>query len=68
MAELEPLSWGGHQLVGNGVRAKSLRSCPALCKPMDCIARQAALSMGFSRPGYWSGLPCPAPCVVVLVV
>ena len=23
------------------------------------IARQALLSTGFSRPGYWSGLPCP---------
>ena len=25
------------------------------------VARQAALSMGFSRQEYWSGLPCPAP-------
>ena len=25
------------------------------------IARQALLSMGFSRPEYWSGLPCPLP-------
>ena len=24
-------------------------------------ARQAPLSMGFSRQGYWSGLPCPPP-------
>ena len=24
-------------------------------------ARQAALSMGFSRQEYWSGLPCPPP-------
>ena len=24
-------------------------------------ARQAPLSMGFSRQEYWSGLPCPAP-------
>ena len=23
------------------------------------VARQAPLSMGFSRQGYWSGLPCP---------
>ena len=28
---------------------------------MDCIARQAPLSMGFSRQEYWSGLPCPSP-------
>ena len=24
-------------------------------------ASQAPLSMGFSRPEYWSGLPCPSP-------
>ena len=24
-------------------------------------ARQARLSMGFFRPGYWSGLPFPPP-------
>ena len=24
-------------------------------------ARQAPLSMGFSRQEYWSGLPCPPP-------
>ena len=25
------------------------------------VAHQAHLSMGFSRPGYWSVLPCPPP-------
>ena len=25
------------------------------------VARQAPLSMGFPRQGYWSGLPFPAP-------
>ena len=25
------------------------------------IARQAPLSMGFSRQEYWNGLPCPTP-------
>ena len=25
------------------------------------VPRQASLSMGFSRQGYWSGLPCPPP-------
>ena len=25
------------------------------------VAHQASLSMGFSRPEYWSGLPCPSP-------
>ena len=29
--------------------------------PMDCIAYQAPLSMGFSRQEYWSGLPFPSP-------
>ena len=25
------------------------------------VVCQAPLSMGFSRQGYWSGLPCPSP-------
>ena len=25
------------------------------------VAHQASLSMGFSRPQYWSGFPCPSP-------
>ena len=37
--------------------AKSLQSCPT---PWTA-AHQAPLSMGFSRQGYWSGLPCPPP-------
>ena len=41
--------------------AEWLQLCPTLCDPMDCIARQAPLSMGFSRQEYWSGLPCPSP-------
>ena len=28
---------------------------------MNCIARQAPLSMGFSRQEHWSGLPAPSP-------
>ena len=34
--------------------------CPTLCNPMNA-ARQAPLSMGFSRRDYWSGLPLPPP-------
>ena len=34
--------------------------CPTLCDPMDCIACQATLSMGFSRQEYWSGLSFPS--------
>ena len=37
------------------------QSCPTLCNPMDYIACQAPLSMGFSRQEYWSGLPFPSP-------
>ena len=35
--------------------------CPPLCDPMDCVAHQTPLSMGFSRQEYWSGLPFPSP-------
>ena len=42
------------------VCAKLLQSCPTLCGPTD-LARHAALSLGFSRQEYWSGLPCPPP-------
>ena len=41
------------------VHAQSLQSCPTLCDPMDYIACQAPLSLGFPRQEYWSGLPCP---------
>ena len=33
----------------------------SLCDPMDRIAHQAPLSMGFSRQEYLSGLPFPSP-------
>ena len=36
-------------------------SCVRLCDPMDCIACQAALSIGFSKQEYWSGLPLSSP-------
>ena len=32
-----------------------------LCAILWTGARQAPLCMGFSRQGYWSGLPCPPP-------
>ena len=32
-----------------------------LCVTLWIVARQAPLSMGFSRQEYWSGLPCPPP-------
>ena len=56
-----PCGRGGGQAYGLGVvRAKSLQSCGTLCNPMD-VARQVALSLGFSTQEYWSGLPCPPP-------
>ena len=36
------------------------QSCPTLANPRT-VARQASLSMGFSRQEYWCGLPCPPP-------
>ena len=32
-----------------------------LCVTQWTLAHQAALSMGFFRQEYWSGLPCPPP-------
>ena len=37
------------------------QSCLTLCDPMDSSLHHAALSMGFSRQEYWSGLPFPSP-------
>ena len=36
------------------------KSCPTLGTPQT-VACQVPLSMGFSRRGYWSGLPFPSP-------
>ena len=43
------------------MHAKSFQLCPAICDPMDWVAHQVPLSMGFSRQEYRSGLPCPPP-------
>ena len=32
-----------------------------LLETLWTVAQQASLSMGFSRQGYWNGLPCPLP-------
>ena len=32
-----------------------------LCGTPRTVARQASLTVGFPRQGYWSGLPCPPP-------
>ena len=36
------------------------QTCPTLVTPWTA-ARQAPLSMEFSKQEYWSGLPCPSP-------
>ena len=42
------------------VCVKSLSHVRLLATPWT-VARQAPLSMGFSRQEYWSGLPFPSP-------
>ena len=63
-----PLMWlsvleelfGGMELSEIFLCAKSfIQLCLTLCNPV--VARQAPLSMGFSRQKYWSGLPFPPP-------
>ena len=40
---------------------KLLHSCPTLSVILWAVARQAPLSLGFSRQEDWSGLPWPSP-------
>ena len=42
------------------VKVLVAQSCQTPWDPMDC-SPQAPLSIGFSRQGYWSGLPFPSP-------
>ena len=51
----EPEIWSSHECVLNRF------SCVWLFAILWTIACQAPLSMGFSRPEYWSGLPYPPP-------
>ena len=51
---LDPGSWG---LKG---KVKSLSHVRLFVTPWT-VAYQTSLSMGFSRQGYWSGLPFPSP-------
>ena len=41
-------------------RSEVAQSCPTLWNPWT-VAYQVPPSMGFSRQGYWSGLPFPSP-------
>ena len=47
-------------LISCFLKCQSL-SCVQLCVTPWTVARQAPLSMGFSRPEYWSGLLFPSP-------
>ena len=47
---------------GGGGGGLVTKLCLTFCDPpMDYIARQAPLSMGFSRQEYWSELPFSSP-------
>ena len=53
----------GNFLFWRGEKKVKIVSCSViltLCEPMDCIACQAPLSVGFSHQEYWSRLPCPS--------
>ena len=39
----------------------SVLSHVQICATLWTVVCQSSLSMGFSRPEYWSGLPCPPP-------
>ena len=45
--------------IAHGLDAVCLRSRVRLFATPQTVARQAPLSMGFSRQDYWSGLPLP---------
>ena len=43
------------------MKSVSHSGCLTLSNPLDYVAHQAPLPMGFSRQEYWTGLPCPSP-------
>ena len=59
----------GLQTVGEGLTPVRKTSLPLHAKSLQlCLtatpgtpARQAPLSLGFSRHEHWCGLPCPSP-------
>ena len=51
---------GWTHLSESEARVLIAQSCPTL-QPHGPYSRQAPLSLGFSRQGYWSGWPCPPP-------
>ena len=57
------LSGGANACVAPKVKLKLL-SCVRLLATPWTVARQAPLSMEFSRQESWSGLPCPSPGIL----
>ena len=66
-----PIGWWSHHLVLRSAPQPYLFNLRKMLVAQLCmtlrdphgpyIARQAPLSLGFSRQEYWSGLPCPSP-------
>ena len=54
------LEWVAISFSNAWVKVKSLSHVRLLATPWT-VAYQAPLSMGFSRQGYWSGVPLPSP-------
>ena len=54
------IAQANHQEMGC-MHAQSFQLSLTLCNPMDFVARQATLSMGFPRQENWSRLPFPPP-------
>ena len=48
------------QIAVAAICCLAAKSCPTVATPWT-VARQAPLSMGFSRQEHWNGLPCPPP-------
>ena len=58
---LRPKASYSQKLIGYFVVVVKLLSLVQLFVTQWTAARQAPLSIGFSRQEYWSGLPCPPP-------
>ena len=56
-----PVSTRGPPLTLSSLLAACMLSCVTLCATPWTVARQAPLSVEFSRQEYWSGLPFPSP-------
>ena len=53
--------WGAGGFLGHESEIINRSVMPGLFEILWAAAHQAPLSMGFSRQGYWSGLPFPSP-------